>query len=201
MTRSALNQLPPEYILHASLSLKNRGSLIGLNIVGIGLAIFFGWLFTVLAVRLRPELGAQAFSLNWSGVQLLFTILIAVAIMFVVLVLHEAVHGLGFLLLAGVKPVFAFKGFYAYAAAPGVYISRNRYIWIGIAPLVVLSLAALGLLMIVPPEAILAVILAAVMNGSGAVGDLWVVLVLLRQPAKALALDQGDHIQIYVPAP
>ncbi len=49
------------------------------------------------------------------------------------------------------------------------------------------------------PNTIAAVLLVMVMNASGAVGDLWMVLLELRQTADALVCDTGDDVKIYAP--
>jgi hypothetical protein len=43
------------------------------------------------------------------------------------------------------------------------------------------------------------VLIALVLNTSGAVGDLFVVIWLLTKPSKTLALDMIDSIEFYVP--
>ena len=70
----------------------------------------------------------------------------------VVFVLHEAVHGLFFWLYTRDRPRFGFKGWYLYASAPGWYLSRNRFLVVGLSPLVTMTAAALGLAMVVPPD-------------------------------------------------
>jgi hypothetical protein len=197
----AKRELPPGYTLHSRLSIKNRATLIWMNIIGLVLLVFFAWLFTAVAVWLRPDQTGLFFKFTFTSWQSLaeYTA-IALLVIFFVLALHEAIHGLGFWLLARVRPEFAFKGLYAYAAAPGCYIPRNPYLVIGLGPLVVISLAAVGLLAFVPAQMIFWVILAAILNASGAVGDIWVAVLLLRQPADALSLDSGDEISIYAPA-
>lgn len=197
----SLKTLPPNYVERARFSLQSRGMLLIMNLIGLGLVLVSVWLFTALALYLRPEAGEILFVVSLEGAGALLSLLGLLLIIAVTLVLHEAVHGLGFWLLAGAKPHFAFRGTYAYAAAPGWYIPKEIYFWIGIAPLVVISLLAAGLIAVVPVGALNAVILAGVINFSGAVGDLWVALMLLRAPKGSLALDQGDEMILYAPAP
>lgn len=197
---NALPNLPADYVQRVHLSIKNSRTMLVLNLVGILLLIFFGWFFTAIALWLNPSAAGQIFSFTISGLQTLVTIAGLILLVFATLILHEAVHGLGFRLLAGVRPVFAFRGTHAYAAAPGWFIRRNPYLAIGLAPFIVLSLLAIGLLAVVPLPVIPYLILAAVMNASGSVGDLWVAVLLLRQPKNALAADAGDEITIYAPA-
>ncbi len=191
--------LPPGYVETARFNIKSRGTIITLNLVGLVLVLLSTAGFTMLAVYLRPEAAESLFSFSLEGIEFLVALAGLLLIIFVTLTLHEAVHGLGFRYLAKVKPVFAFRGAYAYAAAPGWYIPTRIYFWIGIAPLVVLSLLAVVLMVVLPVTALTAVVLAAVMNASGAVGDIWVAVLLLRQPGGSLALDNGDEISLYAP--
>lgn len=179
--------------------MKDRGMLLKLNIAGFFLLVLFGWLFTAAAVTLRPEDAETFLLLKWEGVSGVLTIIIVLALMFVTIVIHEAIHGLGFILLAKARPTFAFRGVYAYAAAPEWYIPRNPYLAIGLAPLVVISLVGVALMAVVPAAWIAPLVLMCVVNASGAVGDLWVAVLLLRQPPEALSNDTGDEIKIYIP--
>jgi hypothetical protein len=97
------------------------------------------------------------------------------------------------------RPVFAFRGYYAYAAAPGWYFPRRQYILVSLAPLVLLSLLGLVALVFVPAGWFLPVILFMSFNGGGAVGDLAVFFWLLRQPSTCLAYDVGDAVTLYLP--
>jgi len=196
----ATRELPGGYVLRSGVSIKNRATIVWLNVAGLVLLVFFWWLFATVALWLRPTEAAQIYNLTWRGWDSLAAIGVTVGLIVVVIVLHEVIHGLGFLWIARVRPVFAFKGAYAYAGAPGCFIPRDPYLVIGLAPLVVLSLLAVGMLAVVPPQAIFPLLLAAVINASGAVGDIWVAILLLRQPPDALAIDDGDEIRIYAPA-
>ncbi len=191
--------LPPGYVETTRFNIKSRATMIALNLIGLVLVLLSTAGFTMLAVYLRPESADSLFAFQLEGIEFLFALAGLLLIIFATLVLHEAVHGLGFLYLAKIKPVFAFRGAYAYAAAPGWYIPTRIYFWIGITPLITLSLLAVILLLVLPVAALTAVVLAAVMNASGAVGDIWVSILVLRQPRGSLALDNGDEISLYAP--
>lgn len=181
-------------------SIRDQGLMLKMNVLGFLLLILFGWLFTAAALRLRPTEADTFLTLRWSGFEGVWTIVFVLALMFVTIVVHEAIHGLGFYLLASARPVFAFRGIYAYAAAPGWYIPRNRFLLIGMAPLVVISLLGVILMMWVPATWIAPLVLICVVNASGAVGDIWVTFMLLRQPPESYAHDMGETIEIHVPA-
>lgn len=197
---NALQTLPENYRLSAGLNMKNLGLQLKMNIAGFFVLVLFGWLFTAAAVYLRPDDATTFLLLKWEGASGILTIVIVLALMFVTIVVHEGIHGLGFILLAKVRPIFAFRGVYAYAAAPDWFIPRDPYLVIGLAPFVGISLVGVALMAIVPAAWIAPLVLVCVVNATGAIGDLWVAALLLRQPPEALSNDTGDEIKIYAPA-
>jgi hypothetical protein len=72
---------------------------------------------------------------------------------------------------------------------PGWYFPRNQYILIGISPLIVITLIGILLLVILPISTLNLVLIGLVLNASGAVGDLFVVVWLLTKPVITLTLD------------
>ncbi len=196
---NAVQTLPENYRRSAGFSMKDRSMLLKMNIAGFFLLVLFGWLFTAAAVYLRPDEATTFLLLKWEGVSGILTIAIVLALMFVTIVVHEAIHGLGFILLAKARPIFAFRGVYAFAAAPDWFIPRDPFLVIGLAPLVVISLVGVALMAIAPAAWIAPLVLVCVVNASGAVGDLWVAVLLLRHPPEALSNDTGDEITIYTP--
>jgi hypothetical protein len=131
----------------------------------------------------------------------LLSVLAGLAIVTVAVVLtHEGLHGLSFWLVTGRPPRFGLRGLYAYAGAPGWYIPRDRYLPIALAPLTAITLAGLALLTVAPARAIPAVVVAVALNASGAVGDLAVVVWLLRGPRSTLVQDSGEAVTLYRPA-
>jgi hypothetical protein len=180
-------------------SLKSTGTLLGLNVIGIFLLILSGWGFVRLFAWLRPGDTIRAFSYSAARPSQLVTglamILLVTGLM---LVVHEGIHGLFFWLFTRSRPIFAFKGYYASAAAPGWYIPRNPYLLIGLAPLVLMTLLGVLLLPFIPVWMFLPLLVLVAMNVSGAVGDLWMTLSLLAYPSDSLAFDQGDEMTLFV---
>ena len=108
-----------------------------------------------------------------------------------VLPLHELVHA-AFVRLFGGRPRFGagFKGGmpYLYVTDPGRRFSRDRFLAVALAPLVLIDAAALALLVWNPAWSWTAPALVA--NTSGAVGDLWVAAALVRFPRWAQVEDR-----------
>jgi hypothetical protein len=85
--------------------------------------------------------------------------------------LHEAVHALVILGLGGM-PRFGLKlPLAAYCTAPNQLFTRNGYIAVALAPLIILSLAG-GVVAMLTPDVAAALLLAFAGNVSGAIGDL-----------------------------
>ncbi|MDX9851921.1 MAG: DUF3267 domain-containing protein [Anaerolineaceae bacterium] len=195
----ATQVLPLNYHPSGKFDLKSKKQIIILNLVGLVLLIFSIWFFGWLANFLRGS-SATSFSFQISSMS---TALIAIGKLLLtivfVLVLHEGIHALFFWVYSRQKPVVGFKGAYAYAAMPGWYFPRNQFMVIGIAPLIVISLIGVLFLAILPISSINLVLVALVINTSGAVGDLFVVIWLLTKPRETFANDKIDSIEFYVP--
>jgi hypothetical protein len=130
----------------------NVAAQVVLSTAGIALFFLFAAGFAWAISALRPDAGTISLSVGAAG--LLLGILTLVAATIVVLVLHEAAHGLCFWLFTREQPRYGFKGLYAYAAAPDWHFPRLEYAITGGAPLVLLSLGGLLLALIVPAGAL-----------------------------------------------
>jgi hypothetical protein len=155
-----------------------------------GMAFFLG--LNLLVYRL--ETGKTSGSLSW-GLVLLVVGANIVAYL-VMLPLHEAAHGLVFALLGG-RPVFGTKlPFALYCGAPNQLFTRSAYLAVGLAPLVLISLAGILVILLAPALAPY-VQLALIGNVSGAAGDLWAARILLRQPPGVLVQDTASGFEVY----
>lgn len=191
-------ELPNGYYLRTTLDLsKNRMAQVTLTLVGLLCFVGFGTGFTVTAVALRHDIGSSSVTLGIGGLLAGFAILIVVAL--VVVILHEAVHGLCFWLLTGALPTFGLGPTYAYTAAPGWYLPRGRFALVGLAPLLLLTAVGLALLPLVPLAVVPLLVLAMTLNAAGAVGDLYLIGLLLAQPRGVLARDTGHRVEFYAP--
>ncbi|MDR3573208.1 MAG: DUF3267 domain-containing protein [Anaerolineaceae bacterium] len=197
----ALQSLPISYRIAGTLDLsKDRRALLIMNVAGFALMIGFGWLFLQAVMWMRPgDVGnGLTFEIDGfaGGLELLVAALVVTV---VVIVLHEAAHGLFFWIYTHSRPVFAYRIYYAYASAPGWYLPRNQYLVTSLAPFVLLTGLGLVLLAVLPPAWLLAVLAFMTFNASGAIGDLVVAIWLIKQPNNCLAQDYGDSIALYLP--
>ena len=192
-------QLPPHYQPVSVLDLsRNRLALVGLSVGAMAAFCLFGWLALVLLTALRSDVDSWTFQIsgaNFWPFLVGLTVLLAVTV-----ILHEAIHGLCFWLLTRERPRFAFKGVYAYAAAPDWYLPRLHHVVVALAPLVVITLGGLLWLPVAAEVVVLPLLSVLVLNAAGAVGDLVTVVWLLRQPRTTVVRDSGDAITLYQPA-
>ncbi len=197
--------LPANYLSKGTLDIsKDQKAALVLSAAGIVLFIIFGVLFAYLMWRIRPQDAGQLTNINVNiGLESLFRLLLfivaALVINMLVVVLHEAVHGLFFWLFTGSRPGFAFKIWYAYASAPSWYLPRGQYFIVAVSPLVVLTLLGFALVPFVPSWMLLPLLLFLTLNASGAVGDIAVAVWLLFQPPSCMVNDHGDAVTLYVP--
>lgn len=197
----SVRKLPDSYHLSGSLDLSgNPKFVILLNLVGFLLLIFFGWLLGMYLAKIRPQDVSNSFSFSVYSLQdLMKLVLIAVGVIAVMLILHEGIHGVFFWIFTGDKPKFAFRGTYAYAAAPDWYIPRLPFLITTLAPFLLISLMGLFLLKFIPVELLLPTHLLIILNASGAVADLAVVIWLIPQPSICYAQDRGDAVSLFLP--
>lgn len=195
----ATKDLPAGYKTVWTFNLSRTKEIIWLNVMSIVLFGISLWAFTSLTHLLRPGLFDAGFLFTTKSIQGAFINLVSLLFAIVImLTVHEGFHGLFFWIFSHSRPVFAFKGYYASASAPGWYFPRWQYILVGLAPLVAITLIGVVCLAWLPASLILPTWLILVFNTSGAVGDLWVVGNLLRFPATTYILDSGDASEFFI---
>lgn len=186
-----------QQVLHWSVRDKPSRMLL-LQVVSIPLALLMGLAFIALALTVG-KLPDRLMS---------FPVVISIPQLFIGLgsivatvALHELAHGLA-MQHYGAKPQYGalWMQFVFYATSPGYAFRRNTYILIALAPMVVLScLAILGMFLLQGTGWVALLTLCAILNGAGAVIDLWVVSILLRYPRIAYVIDEMDGIRVLMP--
>ena len=196
-----LKTLPENYRIARKLDLSSdRRALLLLNLLGLVLIVISGGAFIALLVWLRPLDAIQVLSGAPEGAAAKVALGAAIIAAFILLVvLHEAVHGLFFWIVTGAKPCFGFKGVYAYAAAPDWYLPRGPYLLTCLAPLIILTPVGIAVLALAPQPWLVPALFFLAMHTGGAGGDLYMAVLLLGQPANLLALDEGDSFTLYLP--
>lgn len=108
------------------------------------------------------------------------------------IVLHELAHGLA-MRCSGARPQYGFlwKQLLFYASSPGYGFRRNSYLLVALSPLVGIScLVVLGMFLLQETNWVALLALCATINGSGAFGDVWLALLVLRYPKSAYVVDE-----------
>ena len=198
MKTTATKTLPERYTLARTLDLRQTRNLILVNLFGLILLIA-SWIgYAGLANLIHP--GSMNFSFSSGNIgEALLSLLTLVIVIVVMLVVHEGFHGLCFWIFTKTRPLFAFKGFYAYAAAPDWFLPKGQYLITGMAPLVGITVICVSLMFVLPVWWMSPLVWMLVLNTSGACGDLWMVFWLLRSPSDVLARDKGDVLEFYTP--
>ena len=155
-----------------------------------GIALFVGLNFLLYRLETSQTHG----SVSWG--QILLLVGTNVLAYLLVLPLHEGAHALVFALLGG-RPTFGARLPLAlYCGAPNQLFTRTSYLAVGLAPLVLISLAGIALIVLAPTVAPY-LQLGLIGNFSGAAGDLWAARILLRQPPTALVQDTATGFEVY----
>lgn len=169
--------------------------LIALNIVGAILFILLGMIFSSLAIGLGKMPSEGNFRLG------LLEMGLVIAGIVLTLILHELTHGL-VMQMFGAKPKYGiiWKGLMLYATSPGYAYHRNNYVVIALAPFVFISvLVVLGMLVLQGTAWVVLLAICGVVNASGAVGDMWITIIVLRYAATAYIMDERDGIRVFLP--
>ncbi|MBW6465881.1 MAG: DUF3267 domain-containing protein [Brevefilum sp.] len=193
--------LPEGYDLYRTLDLiKDRKLLLILSAASLGLFLACWAGLVWLLQQLRPDLtpGRGSFEFRLSGIGgVLIPLLVLLGVVFAMVIVHEAIHGVCFWLFTGGRVKFAFKGAYAYAAAPDWYVYKQPYKVVSLAPLVLITVLGLLALLWVPANWVAPLMLLIAMNASGAVGDIYVVFLLTKLPGEALVQDFGEQMLLF----
>lgn len=138
----------------------------------------------------------HALEFSFSFGEILLWLLSNIVAYIVILLLHEAIHGLVIALLGG-KPYFGAKLPLAlFCGAKNQLFRRNQYIIVALAPLVVISLAAIVLTLLAPVVASY-VFFATVGNFAGTAGDVWTSARVIHLPSDSLIEDTADGYQVW----
>ena len=165
------------------------------QILGVLSFVIFGLIFSGLAVRLGKLPPNVGFGLSEIGLVLVGVLL--------TLVLHELTHGL-IMQMFGAKPQYGFlwKGMMLYATSPGYAYHRNDYVVIALAPLIFISaLVVLGMWLVQGTSWVAFFGICGVFNASGAIGDMWITMIVLRYTTAAYVMDERDGIRVFLPTP
>lgn len=188
-------KLPSGYERLDMLDLSSIRNKVIMMITSIVCILVFGWLFLQTIEALRPEVMTNIIPARLSS-QVIIVFLVILLLLLVVL-LHEALHGVFFWLLTRERPKFKLRITFAYAAAQGSYLRRNRYVAITLVPFLVVTLSGLIAVFFAPAQGVLLVAFLTATHAGACAGDLVTAVWALRHPPSVLINDEGRVMQAY----
>lgn len=155
------------------------------------LALFFG-----LAVIIQPIVQPLVFI----DIQSIWTIIQPLIIFFLVIVVHEGIHGLFFKLFNPKGRVeFGLKGGFAYAVSEGSIYTKGQMNIIGMAPFVIISVL-FTLAYVFGLMSSVTYVMYAGLHGAMCVGDFWYLYLLtFKHRGSVYVEDTKQGITIYEP--
>jgi Putative zincin peptidase len=192
--------LPEGFSLRREINLQeDQALLIKLNLWGLVSLPLVGYILLWLGLAFHPEF-QSLFQVMRPQIPIPIQILELILGLIAITVLHELVHGAFFWIITHQFPKFGFRGAYAFAAAPDWYIPRGSYFLVGAAPLVIISLIGIFCIPFIPAHFMLTWLFCLLANASGAVGDVYILSYLMRQPTTVVIQDRGDRISVFADA-
>ena len=184
--------LPAGYIQSGQIDLKKDKRLTILLNFGavIVLALSF-YLLSVFTAWVRPDI--MTFSVTITLTNMLSALVLTVLI----LPLHEGIHGLFFWIFSRSRPVFGLRPLYAYAGAPNWFFPKEQFAITALGPLLIIGAAGLLLLLLAPINWILIILLLVALNTSGAIGDVFVFIRLLKSSPTSFTNDTGEVVTFF----
>ena len=186
-----IHELPADYEEVRYVLLTEEKLLLRLNLYAViplaAAVLLMGWWWTVASAG--RDASGETGIVWWIALILIFVL---------VLPFHELIHGITITLLGHHASYGAklSKGV-LYATAENALFRRNEYLAVALAPLIVITLLAMGLMLVLDQGWAYYVGIAAVFNAGGAIGDLWAAGIVVRYPATALIRDEADGFRVF----
>lgn len=190
----AKDTLPENYAEAEKIDLvKNKKQMLLVN----GLALVLTALLILLGVLFQPEGAMSMFDLQENAFHMALKCLVVCIGILVYIAGHEAVHGAFMWHYSRIRPNFGFAFTYAYAGS-NCYFAKGAYLVIALAPLVLWGVLLVVLTLLLPAEWFWVVWAIQIMNVSGAAGDLFVFVRILRKPQHVLVQDTGTSMTVFL---
>lgn len=189
-----MDDLPPGHEEVLLFRVTARGTMIWLNVIAVVMLVVFLVIFLAW-FTLYHALGGP---LVIDGLPKNLSTPVGLLLILLMLPLHELIHGV-FMAHFGHQPHYGIKLLKGvlYATSDGRLFRRDEYIIVAMAPFVVISVVMIVLSMFFPAGIGLWMMLAAVLNATGAVGDFWMSRKALQFPPDALIRDEKDGMRVF----
>lgn len=184
----AVATLPDGYKEYYSIDLqKNKKVALFVNAAAIVIAV-------LLFVPMNFAVPISSLFIFDSGYIIRFVALAFLSVVY--MVLHELVHGIAMKSCGTKKIKYGFTGMYAFAGSNDYY-DKKSYIYIALAPIVLLGIIIAIINFVVPVEWFWVVYFIQILNLSGAAGDLFVTVKISRFPKDILIKDYGVSMTVF----
>jgi len=184
--------LPAGYVQSEEINLKkNKRLTMLLSLIALFVFVASFMLLSIFVSRVRFGVTSV------SGDVSLGVVLMLLVLTVMILIVHELIHGFFFWMFSRSRPVFGIQLMYAYAGAPTWFFPRSQYAITALAPLVIIGVVGLFLMLLVPLWWLLMIAFLVALNTSGAVGDVFVFIRLLKSSPSSFANDTGDVVTFY----
>lgn len=174
----------------------NKKLSLWINIATIPLLFFFILFFSLATILFS---GASDFGSTFSfGDDFFRGYILVFGSYFLLIILHELIHGLFFKVFNKEGKVkFGFKNGFAYATSPDSFYSKAQFIWICLAPFILISSALILLFAFNVTSAAFFIIVAS-MHAASCVGDFYWVMLLFNRPNTILVQDTETGMSVYL---
>jgi hypothetical protein len=178
---------------------------LAIRLQGLGIIAYFvfAWLFGSLYFWITANTPSIYFSITDIGItdNGIISVVLFITVIIATLIAHELLHGL-FINKYGSKTAYGYG--FAHYIMPYFYatpkercvFTRKQFITILLAPLVGISVIGIVLMLIIPSYAHW-LLFPLVMNGAGAIADMWMVRTLLRYPGHIKIIEDNNTTIIY----
>jgi len=112
------------------------------------------------------------------------------------MVVHELIHGVAMKMCGTQKIKYGYTGMYAFAGSDDYY-GKGAYIFIALAPVVLLGIVLAAVIPFVPDEWFWVFYFIQITNISGAAGDFFVTVKFAGFPKDILVKDYGVSMVVY----
>lgn len=177
---------------------ENRGMVMILNLVGLGVLFGVGWLLVQSLAVLRPEYLSSENILVITGMREFWRgVLLLVASLGLMIILNESIRGLIVLTITRRLPRLKFRGLFNFKSSSKWYLPRSAYLMIRLLPLLIITILGTVAIPLVPLNLVPGVLLLISMNIASATTDFVTAFWLVRKPKEIFIRDDGDLIEIF----
>jgi len=189
-----MEDLPPGHKEVMLFRVTDRGTMIWLNLIAVAMLV----VFLVIFMAIFTAYHALGGPLVIGGLPDNLSTPLGIALILLMLPIHELLHG-AMMSHFGHNPHYGIKLLKGvlYATGDGRLFRRNEYIAVAMAPFVVISVVMLVLSLFFPAGIGFWMMMAAVLNATGAVGDFWMTQKALKFPEDAYIRDEKDGMRVF----